>query len=49
LNAKVNDSGIGADHSANPNVEGGGVTVVRPGSEEGVMPQDVLGVQAISR
>lgn len=48
MNAKTNESKTGASHPAKPLVEGEGVKVVRPGSEEGMMPQGVLGLRAIS-
>lgn len=49
MNAKMSDSNTGVSHPTEPLVEGEGVKVVRLGSEEGVMPQDVLGLQAISQ
>lgn len=49
MNAKVNDGNKKARHPAEPLIEGEGVKVVRPDSGERVMPQDVLGLHAISR
>ena len=49
MKAKTNDTKTGVGHPTEPLVGGVGVRVVRPGSEEGVMPQNVLGLQAISQ
>jgi uncharacterized RmlC-like cupin family protein len=40
---------IGAGGPVGPVVEGEGIRVVRPGSEDGQTPQGVLGVDAVSR
>ncbi len=52
MGADMDDSdaeGIGADGPVGPSVEGEGIRVVRPGSEDGETPQGVLGVGAVSR
>ena len=49
MKASISESSTGVGHPSEPLVDGVGVKVVRPGSVEGVMPQNVLGLQAISQ
>lgn len=48
MNAEKSNTGSAGDNPAEPLVERERVKVVRPGSEEGMMPQGVLGLQAVS-